>query len=240
MKKLIKYQLADCKFSIIIYYAVIFLLFGIGAIQMVANYDGEGTMISPVGFCSIIFCFVFGICIFREYFLMSIQNGYSRKTFFKSVLCTIAVICFFMSIVEWLITFIFGFVQNVEFFSMLYVIYPSFTEELNGPLFFIVSLLYFTVLLMMCTLMGYLISTLFYISNKVMRIMIAAGLPIFVFGILPLASTYFPGIFYKVSKFLYFVLGFQSHNPLISIVSFALISVILVLCNYQVVKKAHV
>ena len=75
MKKIIKYQLSDCKFSIFIYYVIIFLLFGIGAIQMVVNYEGEGTMISPVGFCSTIFCFVLGICIFKEYFWMSIQNG---------------------------------------------------------------------------------------------------------------------------------------------------------------------
>lgn len=84
-----RYQMLDFKKSILCYYLI---FVGVLIILPLAAYltAPEYTHVSFNGldFVSLIFLFVMGLCTFKENFLLLLQNGISRKTFFTGKLLT--------------------------------------------------------------------------------------------------------------------------------------------------------
>lgn len=73
MKKLLKYQMIDVRNSILAFYGIYLALTIIGSVVAIDTSDGNN-VISGFGFAEMIFCFVLGIAMFKEYYWMAVQQ----------------------------------------------------------------------------------------------------------------------------------------------------------------------
>lgn len=241
MKKILKYQLYDFKYTILVYYAVFLLLVICGAIfnisyrneEMFANTNG-------IEFSSVIVCFVCGICIFREHYWLSAQNSISRKTYVKGSFCTMLFISAILAISSQILIFLMKSIvnSNGKYYTLISLTY----ERVQYSSFFhiITNTLFTFTLITLFFFIGFLIAALFDRANKVVKIIIAAGIPIAVFIILPFLFSFFTSVREKALSFFRFIIGIDSQNPYMGIAVFVLLSAFVAMIIYSVVKKSEI
>lgn len=233
MKKALKYQLTDLKASILVFYGIYYTILYLSYLMFFAA-SPEGTFYNGVDFSSMIFNFIIGLVIFKEHFWMLCQNSVSRKTFFKSCICCMLSITALMAVITQISLLI---VQKGTF-TFIKNIYPSF--EVNIALEFLVNVLFFMGVYALCFMSGYFTSVLFYLSGRILRIVIAAGIPILIFLLFPLSLEVFADFWKPVIKFFLIITGLENGNPLPAILTFCVITCILSLISYPLVKKVEV
>ena len=229
-----RYQMADHKWSILIYYLVIVCLSLILGITMAITIDqgaitSAGVSSSGIEMPTVIFLFVVGLCTFKETFLMSLQNGISRKTIFVGKLMTIASVAIIMSIIDKIIYLILVLIfkaigSNVAILTS----YESmFTMKSTGAFQIqLESLLFEFVLALAAMAFGYFISIMFYRLNKIGKILVGAGVPVLLFiGIPSIDLTLFNGaITESIARFTTFACGTPLHMIVSSLLAFVIFS----------------
>lgn len=240
MNKVIKYQLSDFKKVIFFYYLIyiFIMLFFSASIKITSN--GYSTS-SGTEFSAAIVCFVLGLVFFKEHYWMFAQNGISRKTFYKGTLFSIAIFSTIISIIDQLIVIIFQLLlntNNYKYQSIIETFYPTFSN--NILIISFINILYSILVFIMAFLAGLLISSAFYRANKIGRILIAAGLPLLIFFILPMLLGIAGPVFIKISRFLFIIVGGASGNPLYAVLTFSVVIIILSTISYPLVKKIQV
>ena len=98
IKRVIHYQLFDLGKAFLIYYFIILSIILLGGGVVIIS-SGNATF-NGTGFSSTVFCFIAGLCMFREYFYLFSQNGVSRKTTYIGTLSSITLLSALMSIIE--------------------------------------------------------------------------------------------------------------------------------------------
>ena len=96
IKRVIHYQLFDLGKAFLIYYSIILSIILLGGGVVIIS-SGNATF-NGTGFSSTVFCFIAGLCMFREYFYLFSQNGVSRKTTYIGTLSSIALLSALMSL----------------------------------------------------------------------------------------------------------------------------------------------
>lgn len=233
MKKVLKYQLLDLKTSIIVFYCIYYVIL-YSAYLMFFTASPEGTFYNGVDFSSVIFNFVIGLAIFKEHFWMVCQNGVSRKTFFKSSICCMLSITAFMAF----ITQVSLLITQKNTFTLIKNIYPSFH---TGIVFeFVVNILFFMSVYSLCFVSGYLTAIIYYLSGKIIKIVITAGLPILIFVLFPISLNVFADFWRPVINVFLIITGLKSGNPLLAILTLFIATCILSLISYPLVKRVEV
>jgi len=169
--KVTKYQLRDFRKPVMIYYLVITAL---GLLLFMAGPNGE----SSFGGATFIFIFILGLNSFKSSFKFMQANNISRRTFYFGNIGAIIAVSTFMSLVDLIIDKVFtATVRYKGFYEQIYI-YSSgqgFLPRISWNL----------TLLMVATSLGFMITVLYYRSNKVAKILIslvpAIGLILFSF-----------------------------------------------------------
>ncbi len=243
LKAAYKYQLTDHTKSVIIYYCVIVVLFALLSIATV-NYSTGGSMISGMDSITVVFLFIVGLCTFREPFVMLLQNGFSRKSIFKSRLLVACTVVLIMAAIDKVILLLGKALSmsssNSSFLSLYEQVYPASTAHVSPFLFhlniFVFDLLmYFTFLAI-----GYLITLIFYRLNKAGKIAVGAGVPIFFCLIFPIFDYAFfgSGISRAFANFFDSIMGISAGNPYAAMLSFIVISVIISALSWLLMRRA--
>lgn len=243
MKKALKYQISDVKLVLIIYFAVVLLALCIGSASIV-NINVKMTGMSSFGLSGAVVCFILGIAIFREHFFVLMQNGICRDNFFKSSLCTFAILSFVYALLEAVVMFI---LESVPFFhsgihlvSTMQMVFPAYFEGLNSASAFLLnSVLTFVITIFLFTF-GFFIAGIAYIFPKNMRAPFFVGAMIVFFAGLPTLYNFFPAPFLAVLDILIRIMGIKSGNPLMMIGFFFVLFLIFISAVRVLIKRAEI
>ncbi|MCP1103097.1 hypothetical protein M2454_002666 [Aequitasia blattaphilus] len=240
MSQLIKYQLLQLKNSFIIFALILFGLLIFGGITLYIFADSNGaSSVNGTEFSMVIFIFVIFVCCFGENFRFFIQNGKSRKEIFTSVIFTEIITSFGMTI----FILIFNFISNVVFNRSI-IAYSSLIEQMYGENLFgfmkyIVQFIFIFATLLVSGSFGFLIATWFNRAGKIGRILIAAGVPTFLFVLFPTLLGIFPSLRLLIGNFLLYSLGLKSNNPLIASLTFVITFIIFSIISFFIVQRTE-
>jgi hypothetical protein len=215
IKPVLKYQLQEAKKPLIIFY---FSVFAVILLFFILNTSrtGSDASFSGMDFASIIFIFIMGLNSFKTAFYLLSANGISRKTLFTGFILSAVPICGFMAIIDTLLGYVFSLFINYR--SLFYQIYNlRYGKEYNLFQFLGESFIWSFFTYAMFIIIGFLITVLYYRMNKITKIFVSVGVPIFFTSILPAVDTaIFKGfIITKMISLFQFIFG--DSNPYISI-----------------------
>ena len=242
MKKILKYQCFDLVKALIIYYLVILLIISLAVIGM--NVAG-GTERSGLGFSSEFFCLIVGLCMFREYFYLFMQNGVSRKKIFAGACMCLVIFSAVMSAMDVLLLYLLEAlpVGNITYMTISSTLYYGYVNNAGPVLRLLVELVISFLVMYVFFVAGYLISICFYRSPKPGKIGIAVGLPLLVVGGIPVLMVAFPEVFARLMSLFLFCMGYSdtsSGNPFIGMVSLTVFSLVITGISYRAVKGAQI
>ena len=242
MKKTLKYQLHDFRASLSVYlgmYLAISIIIAIVIIQTGSAPDSSiKSGYNSMDFSSTIFTFIMGLVIFKEHFWMVAQNGISRKTFFKSCMYCMLIVNLILAVATSFFTFLFNQLSELNWSTMFDMLYRKFDQ--NSITLFVISVIFIFSAYNLCFLSGYFVTILFYKASKIGKVVIAAGLPVLFFFILPLSYGFIPEFWNTVLDFIFRITGMTSGNPLYGIITISVISVVLGIGSYPLAKRVEI
>jgi hypothetical protein len=238
--KVAKYQIRGTLGPVIVFYAIfismIALLFG------VSFTIGEDTSSSGHESASILFLFIAGLNSFKGNFKLFQANNVSRKTFVRGLIIGVFPIAFGMSLIDLAINRIYNIFEKCPtIFDMMYGsfrqsranwIQANDIQTLFGTTFWNFALYSIVFIL------GILISLCYYRSNKTLKVIISV-VPAILLGFvinasqIPVGSTNI-----SIGKFLASAFGWQSQNPYIAVLSFAVLGTLFSIAIYLLTRKA--
>lgn len=244
MKKMLKYQICDSRKALLIYAFIMIALLTITGIG--ATLDTSYFAMNGVEFSCFIFFFVMGICLYKEHWLMGMQNSIPRAQFFKSCL-SVGIIfgiigaVFNFSIIN-IFYAIFGNLDNFNVESFIEMLYFEYFDELSGLSSAAANMLFSFVSIVTLFLMGILIAAIYCRIPKKIKTAFAIALPISVFVVLPTLASFFPGLSTKALTTFLRIMGLTegAQNPLTGCLTMAILCVIFILCSYGLLWKTEV
>lgn len=240
LKSSFKYQATGFKNAVLVYYLVIVLINILGLATSSIMIDGE-TVMSNGGseFTTLIFIFILGLCSYKENFLMLSQNGVSRRTqLFGWILAALS-LCVLLSIVDNLFNTITSLIYagraNVSvssFYSMVYG-QSGFSGWLMSALFCVTMYLFIITV-------GYFITIMFYRLNRPGKILVGAGVPIFLSIGLPYIETHITNgaITRAFTQFIDFALGLTAGQSFRAPISFIVFSCVTLLLCWLLMRRS--
>lgn len=247
--KIAKYQVMDTIYPIRNFYAIFLLV--ITSLVLLSENSGSTFSSSGIEFASVIFIFVAALNSVRSSFIFSQANNISRKTFFKGIIMGIFPITLAMSIIDLIINRFYNiFVNCPTNFDMIYGSYrDTGMLDINGGFAWTQANDLFTLfgtviwqfaLYSLVFLVGILISSIYYRSNKLIKVIVSV-LPVLIiissFSILSLLPMAFRD---AIVQFVPGAFGWYSRNPYIAVFSFTVLGVILAGFAYLLIRKAVV
>ena len=181
LKQSFRYQLADYKAGILVYYCAMLGLLALFLVSTVVD-TGVTVVFSGLSGFSCIFLFICGLCSLHDNLPMHLQHGVSRRTMFQARLLVTAAVSAFMAAVDTLLGLLIGLLGSPFYggslFQQLYgKIYPSLGPVGNVLL----SLVFAFALFLLASSLGYFIITLFYRLSKPLRITLGVVLMLLLF-----------------------------------------------------------
>ena len=240
LKTLIQYHLWDYKRAIMIFYGIIITLFIIFAIVNLISPERINVSVGGLEIASIIFIFVAGVASFTEIFYFSLINGVSRKTQFLAFTGSMFSLAAIMAAVD----SVFGFIslRLAEVQNLFAVFYGTKYQGVASLQLFVDRFLWMLVIYTLIAITGYLISMIYYHSNKTTKLIVSILPPVFFIIVLPLidSMTSFK-IFAWLRDLLLRMLGLYNNvNPYIAIFSTLVAVAIVSFFNYLLISKAEV
>lgn len=225
-----------------IYYAVILLL-SVISIWVNKNYDQPMSM-NGYEISGGIFIFIFGLCSFKERFLLCLQSGISRKTMFLSFVLSSLVLAFGMSVVDLLLSNVFRLIfPSLSIYSIFETGYISAFSSKNILFYILQTGFSFVFYLAMITL-GYMITTFYYRIGKIAKIIVSISVPVFLIYLLPLIdfSLLDGNITWFLSRVFLFAFGLKSNppTPWIPLLSLLAASLLFLGISFGMIRKAEV
>lgn len=237
--KMAKYQAYDLLSAVRVFYIIIIsILFFLGVL---ATYNKGNVSSSGIDFATVIFIFVAGLNSFKSAFKFSQSNNISRITFFKGTILGALPITFGMAVLDIIINRIYNlFVSSPMNFDMIYrsIQYGKNFVPNNDFNTIIATLIFQFALYTMFFMIGLMVTTIYYRSNTVMKIIVSVS-PFLLLIFLPKIAALFPRAFLKaIIDFLVF--AFQ--NSYSTSITFLVLSIVFagfafLLCRRAVAKE---
>lgn len=230
LKQAILYRLSDAKNAIIIYYivATAIMLFS----HFLSLYFRSSATVSGTDISSFIFIFILGLNSFKPVLLLFTQNGISRQTMFLSLIPSALCLSLVIALLDHALSLLLSLFMNTSsFFSTLY------SANLLQSILWSAS----TCFAFFC--IGYFIASLYYRMNKLVKVLVSAGVPLFLFIVMPVLAVRFPslGILHLIKDFMIHFAGINvitgTANPLQCSLSFAITALVALLLTYPLVHR---
>lgn len=216
--KVFRYQVYESLMAVAIFYLVMLVV-----TLFLSIWDGSS---SGFEFASAIFIFVAGLNSFKSSFRFMQFLGVTRKTFFAGTLLALAAIAAGMSVIDMVWGRLYALIQPYSsLFSQSYA---------QGGIF--IQFVWETVLLSMFAFVGFLVTTLYYRCNKLMKIIISLS-PVYISVVLNMV----PSLLNPLLKVLGFLAGVRPDAGVWGNVSGMLVSVVAATCLcFLLVRKAPI
>lgn len=151
------------------------------------------------------FLLILGMNMFKAPLKMYVQNGLSRKSLLAGFAIVATLMSFVMMVVDLLQPVIVPKLFNVTFYEILY---GRAAQEAN-----ILHVVMWTAMLYLsATMMGFMISTLYYRMNKLLKVLVSVGVPALLFIVLPIWEAVRPSanVFSTLVNFIIWCLGIEA------------------------------
>ncbi len=225
----VKFASSESKKAILIFYGALYAIFII-SFTLSKLYDMEFSF-GGIDISSSIFVFVLGLNSFKDNFSFYLTNGLSRKTIYISNQLYCLAIAFVMSFVDCMTNII---TSSLTINSGLFnVLYRNNGRSFSYWLWSAFAYLFFLAL-------GLSISMLFYRLSKLMKFVVYFGVPVFIFIVLPILDLFFFGDSVRkfFAKYIPIILGINTGNPYVAVVSFIVMTGILILLQFLMLRRA--
>lgn len=174
--------------------------------------------------------------MFKEHFLLLAQNGVSRKMFFRCSLITSLIFSIGMSIVNLVIVSVLNLSSGYKYLLLMDLIYPAYNSFSAS----FINVIYSLAIFFLSFVIGLFISLCFYKANKIVKILIAAGIPISLFMIAPMSFAFMSDFWLKLFDIFYLVMGLKHGNPFIGIATICVTSVVLIFISQPIIRRTHI
>ena len=176
LKQSFRYQLADYKAGILVYYCAMLGLLALFLVSTVVD-TGVTVVFSGLSGFSCIFLFICGLCSLHDMLPMHLQHGVSRRTMFQARLLVTVAVSAFMAAVDTLLSVLINLLGSPFYGGSLFQQaygknYPSLGPVGNVLL----SLVFAFALFLLASSLGYFIITLFYRLSKPLRITLGVAI----------------------------------------------------------------
>lgn len=175
LKQSFRYQLADYKAGILVYYCAMLGLLALFLVSTVVD-TGVTVVFSGLSGFSCIFLFICGLCSLHDNLPMHLQHGVSRRTMFQARLLVTAAVSAFMAVVDTLLSVLLNLLSTPFYGGSLF-------QQLYGRTYYfgavgnvLMSLVFAFVLFLLASSLGYFIITLFYRLSKPLRITLGVAI----------------------------------------------------------------
>ena len=175
LKQSFRYQLADYKAGILVYYCAMLGLLALFLVFTVVD-TGVTVVFSGLSGFSCIFLFICGLCSLHDNLPMHLQHGVSRRTMFQARLLVTAAVSAFMAVVDTPLSVLLNLLSTPFYGGSLF-------QQLYGRTYYfgavgnvLMSLVFAFVLFLLASSLGYFIITLFYRLTKPLRIALGIAL----------------------------------------------------------------
>lgn len=189
IKQATRFQLHEYTRPAIVYYMIMLGIFLVTLLLRAFIPGAYNTGNSSVETTTMIFLFVLGLNSFKTPFRIYQQNGVSRMTQVVGFILAALCLSLAMNIVDSLMPLLFG--GSLRYRTTYSLVYETFRTVSHGGLsvmsFCWSFLVYF---LMMC--LGFFITTLYYRMNKLLKVVVSAGVPLLLFFVLPMLEIFVP------------------------------------------------
>lgn len=237
-KAVYKYNMSTCARPMVVYYSIVLMI--IIFFTIIALLTNGTTQVSGVEFATVIFLFVMALADFRENFEALNQYGTSRKTIYLGKVLSFVSLALIASVIDRLLILIGSKVtspiSNYEFGSFFGTMYENKFAQMNfwSEQFMIILLSFSSYLALLAA--GTFLSVVFYRSNRIGKIAVAAGIPIFIFVAVPVLAAYIYTT--KLAKTLMKVLEMTLSTPARASVTFLLGAIAFGVITYPIVRRA--
>lgn len=218
-------QMADHKNSILVFWLVLCFVFIVldRVLSLIVTDVGSDANMGTNEFVTLIFAFVAALCSFKENFLLSVQNGISRKTLFSARLLTTLSVAVVLSAGDMVLHGInraLCALSGGEVITMYGMLYCG--EEAARPIYMLPNFFVEFFLALAVMSVGYFITVLFYRLNKMGKIFVAAGVPILFNIVVPLMDMRFfhMAVSKACGRLIFYMVKLPSHLMVSSIVIF--------------------
>lgn len=246
MKKILRFQLKDLIYSCLVYALVMLLLSCIPAVISIAFGDID-TNINGNGLPGAVFCLVFGIAVYKEHLLMAVQNGISRKCYFQSVLCVLVIAGCVCALIDLLTLFLgvrlgAGFSGNSNFraIDVWKMCYPGFYDRAGSVSGAAVSFVLSAFVNFLLFASGLVTAGVYCRMAKKFRTFYCVGLPLFIFGVLPVIGAYFHREIFKLANGFMNIMGFRSNNPFLGVLTMTVIILVILFICYRLLRRTEI
>lgn len=247
MKKLLRFQLKELRYSYLIYALVMLLLTAGIPVCICFAYNDVNMNIQGSEMSGVLLCLVIGLGIYREHFWMAVQNSIPRKSYFQSILCVAAVTSCVCTLVDLVISFlglllgrIFSGSSYINVVSFWQMCYSGFFERSGSAAGVIVSFLLSVFAGIFMFAAGTMIAGGYCRAAKRYRTLYLVMLPLFAFGVLPAAGVYFHRETAKLADLFMEIMGVASGNPFLGILSMAVMDLVILFFCYRILRRTEI
>ncbi len=242
LKSVVKYNISEMKYSILIFYgimAALFIILGVSIVSISSNgnvvdFGGGGAEIA-----SAIFLFVCGLNSFKQNYLFLLTNGITRKGQFYGFLVSSLLIASIMGAIDTAYGNILRVIMDYE--TIFRLIYSGFASDTSTPLVLLMGFVWSAALNLFAMVLGYFITTLYYRMSKMLKIIVSVGFVALILNILPAIDQMFnDGKIIRWIGRLFFTLAGVNHNPFIAEISLVVGIALLSGLAYFLVRRAPV
>jgi len=240
LKSVVKYNISEKKYSILIFYGVIVAIMALIACSQIFLTQ-ENSQSSGFEFPTIIFLFVIGLNSFKQNYLFLSTNGITRKEQFYGFLISSIPIVIVMGAIDT----VFGnlSMEVVNYDSLFNMIYKGWVIETAKPLIILMTFVWSMAVYLFAIVLGYSITTLYYRMSKLMKIIVSIGVPALFFNILPIIDAVVTDgkVFGWFGEVFTLLAGLKNgYNPLIGIISLFLGTLVLAGLAFLLVRRVPV
>ncbi len=246
MKKILRFQLKDLTYSCLTYALVMLLLYCVPLVISITFGDID-IGINGNGVPGAVFCLVFGIAVYKEHLLMAVQNGISRKSYFQSVLCVMVIAGCVCALIDLLILFfgvrmgaVFSGNGNFRAIDIWEVCYSKFYDRAGSVSGAVVSFVLSALVDFLLFASGLLTAGAYCRIAKKFRTFYCVGLPLFIFGVLPVIGAYFHREVFKLANGFMNIMGFRSNNPFLGVLTMTVIILVILFICYRLLRRTEI
>lgn len=246
IKSVLKYSVANMIKAIGAFY-VIFISVCVLLIFL-ANSSGGIVSSSGIELASAIFIFVAGLNSFKENFYFMKSNNVSRKDFLYGTILSMIPIAFVMSFIDVIINRVYNLLissptnydiiyGSVRTLGLATGVSKEIWVQSNSIETLLNTFLFQGVVYAFAFALGFVITILYYKSNKLTKVIISV-VPVAFIILSNLIIEIYPSFFNGVIKFIQFIFGWNTLNPYAGILTFIILYIFLVIISRLLTRKA--
>lgn len=239
IKQAMRYQLHALVRPTVIFLAISIFTYVVSSIIFFVEGVKSATM-NGAEMSVVIFLFIMGMNSFKPQFHLFLQNGLSRKTLLFGFLLSALALSAAMMLLCSIYPRLFPNLHYESLFDMSYKMEKGFAAVVTGAAW--QTLLYFAAL---CG--GFLITTLYYRVNRLLKVVISAGVPLILLVAIPIAEGLIPTFHFYASvfKFISWALGGNGSflgklNPYRPLLSFTALSGLCAGLSFLLLRRATI